>query len=192
MTFEQLLARFDALLQQHRPDYYAQLGPPTTDAEMAAVKAAFALVLPPELRHWYGWRNGQAPFCFDSLVGPYEFPSLADVADSMRINCELLADGDFVANWWRPSWFPFLTNGSGDHLCLDLEGTFTGQPGQLIEHWNDDATRTVVFPTLSAWLAAAVAAYETAGATTPEITADEAVELELALPAGFPLEFAAG
>ena len=61
MPFEQLLARLDALLQQHRPDYYAQLSPPATAAELTAFEAEFALPLPLELRHWYGWRNGQAP-----------------------------------------------------------------------------------------------------------------------------------
>ena len=192
MDFAPLLARFDALLQRHRPAYHAQLNPPAPAAELAALEAEFQLVLPPELHHWYGWRNGQPAGCFDSLVGSYEFPSVADVADSMRINCELLAAGDFVPNWWRPGWFPFLTNGSGDHLCLDLEGTFTGQPGQVLEHWHDYEARAVVFPTLSAWLAATVAAYEAAGAATLEITADDAFELELESPAGFPQEFTAG
>jgi cell wall assembly regulator SMI1 len=192
MDFTQLLARFDTLLQRHRPAYYAQLNPPAPAAELVALEGEFGVVLPPELHRWYGWRNGQPAGSFESLVGSYEFPSVADVADSMRINCELLAAGDFVANWWRPGWFPFLTNGSGDHLCLDLEGTFTGQPGQVLEHWHDDETRTVVFPTLTAWLAAAVAAYEAAGAATLAITDEDAFDLELESPAGFPLEFTAG
>lgn len=192
MDFAQLLSRFDALLQRLRPGYYALLLAPAPPPQITALETEFGIQLPPELHHWFGWRNGQAEACFDSLVGLYTFPALADIAASMRINRELLAAGDFVPNWWRPGWFPFLTNGCGDHLCLDLEGTFTGQPGQLIEHWHDGEDRTVVFPGLTAWLAAVVSAYEMAGAATPEITADEAFDLAVESPTGFPLEFEAG
>ncbi|RZJ87557.1 MAG: hypothetical protein EOO60_12060, partial [Hymenobacter sp.] len=142
MDFAQLLARLDALLQTHRPSYYTQLNPPAPAAALGAFEAEFDLQLPSELRHWFGWHDGQSPRCFDSLVGFYSLASLADMADSMRINRELLADGDFVANWWRPGWLPFVTNGGGDHLCFDLEGTFTGCAGQLIEHWHDGEART--------------------------------------------------
>lgn len=192
MTFTSLLARLDALLRAHRPAYYAQLNPPASAAALAAFEARFQLTLPPELRQWFGWHDGQRAMCFDGLVGFHELPSLEDMAESMRINRELLADGDFVANWWRPGWLPFLSNGSGNHLCLDLEGTFTGYPGQLIEHWHDDADRTVVFPTITAWLAAVVQAYETAARPHTELTDDEVADLEPESPAGFPLEFTAG
>jgi len=192
MKFAQLLARLDALLQVHRPVYYAQLNPPAPAAALAAFEAEFQLKLPPELHHWFGWHNGQPPLCFASLVGFYSLPSLEEMADTMRINCELLADGDFVANWWRPGWLPVATNGSGDHLCLDLEGTFTGHAGQLIEHWHDDKARTVAFPTITAWLAAVVQTYETAALTNPELADDKIDDFEPESPAGFPLEFAAG
>lgn len=84
------------------------------------------------------------------FVGCYSLPSLAELADTIRINRELLADGDFVTTWWRPGWRPFAINGGGDHLCLDLEGTFTGHAGQLIDHWHNDEARPVVFYTLTA------------------------------------------
>ena len=125
-------------------------------------------------------------------MGNYYVPALADMAETMRINRELLADGDFVPNWWRPGWLPFLTNGGGDEICLDPEGTFTGRPGQLIEHWHDWEARTVLFPTVTAWLAAVVTAYETAAGATAELTNDEVLNLEPEVPPGFPLEFAAG
>ncbi|GAB3637994.1 hypothetical protein GCM10027422_35840 [Hymenobacter arcticus] len=191
-TFDALLARLDALLRQHRPTYHAALNPPVSAAALAAFETEFEVPLPPELRQWLGWHDGQPARLFDSLVGLYCFPSLADMADTMRINRELLADGDFVPNWWRPTWLPFLTNGSGDHLCLDPEGTFTSQPGQLIEHWHDGEARTVLFPTLTAWLAAVVAAYEATTKGTDELTNDEVLDLEPASPASFPLAFAAG
>jgi cell wall assembly regulator SMI1 len=191
MLFTDLLSRLDDLLQQHRPDYYAALNPPATAAEIAAFEAEVGLQLPPELRAWYGWHNGQHGGCFDTLEANHECASLRDMADTMRINRELLEAGDFVANWWRPGWLPFLTNGNGDQVCLDLEGTFTGQPGQLIEHWHDWEQRDILFPNLTAWLAAVVQAYETALTETTALTAEQVFDLELEAPAGFPKEFQA-
>jgi cell wall assembly regulator SMI1 len=190
--FAMLLSRLDALLRQHRPAYLGALNPPVSVAALAAFEAEFEVRLPPELRQWLGWHDGQPAQLFDSLVGAYCFSSLADMAAAMRINRELLADGDFVPNWWRPTWLPFLTNGGGDHLCLDPEGTFTGQPGQLIEHWHDGEARTVLFPTLTAWLAALVTTYETATSPFAGLTDDEIFDLEPAPPTGFPVEFSAG
>ena len=189
--FPTLITRLDALLRQYRPDYHAALQPPVSAAAVAAFEAEFDLRLPAELRQWLGWHDGQSAELYENLVGMYSWPSLADMTATMRINRELLADGDFAPNWWRPTWLPFLTNGGGDHLCLDPEGTFTGQPGQLIEHWHDGAERTVVFPSLSAWLAAVVQAYETATAGQEHLTDEHAEDLELVSPAGFPLEFIA-
>ena len=188
MDFAHLLACLDALLQQHRPAYYAQLNPPASDAELAALEQEFDLALPPELRAWWSWRNGQQGFA--SLYGNQCLQSASGAAGTMQVQQELL--DDFVPNWWRMAWVPFLENGGGDYLCLDLEGTFTGQPGQLVEHWHDWEPRTVVFPSLTGWLAAVVAAYEQAGATHDLLTDEQADELALQSPVGFPKEFTAG
>ncbi|WP_139921774.1 SMI1/KNR4 family protein [Hymenobacter sp. DG01] len=190
MTFSSLLNRLDTLLQQHRPEYYATLGPPATGAELAAFEAEFNLVLPTELRQWFGWHNGQEGY--DSFFQNNCLQSLDSAAESMRINNELLADGDFVANWWHPAWVPFLENGGGDHVCVDLHGTFTGQVGQIIEHWHNWEARTVLFPDLTAWLAAVVQAYEQAGAESMLLTDEQLEELEPEHPKGFPQEFEAG
>lgn len=188
--FVRLLQRLDELLQRHRPDYYATLNPPATAAELAAFEAQFQLALPPELREWFGWHNGQQGF--DSFFQNNCLQSLDGAAESMRINRELLADGDFVVNWWRPGWVPFLENGGGDHVCVDLEGTFTGQTGQIMEHWHDYEARTVLFPDLLSWLAAVVRGYEAASADAALLTDEIIEELEAERPDGFPREFEAG
>lgn len=189
MEFPALLQRLDALLQRHRPAYYATLEPPAAADEIAAFEAEFRLTLPAELRLWWGWRNGQRGF--DSLIEYRSPQSVSGAAATMRVNCELLADGDFAPNWWRPAWVPLLENGGGDHLCLDLEGTFTSRPGQLLEHWHDGPERAVLFPDLTAWLAAVVAAYEKAYGDGRPLSDEEFADIELEYPAGFPQEFEA-
>lgn len=185
MEFTQLLARLNTLLHQRRPAYHATLGPPATEAELAALETEFNLTLPPELRTWWSWHNGQSGF--ESLHDYRSLQSVSSAAETMRVNLDLV--DDFVSNWWRPAWVPLLETASGDHLCLDLEGTFTGKPGQLLEHWHDGEPRTVLFPNLPAWLAAVVVAYEQGAGP---LTYEQANDLELAAPQGFPQEFAAG
>ena len=41
-----------------------------------------------------------------------------------------------------------MKDGAGDHLCLDMEGTFAGLKGQVLEFWHDDFDRNVLFPDL--------------------------------------------
>ena len=125
MLVPRFLTRLTDLLQHRRPAYHARLRPPATAGELVAFEAEFHLKLPPELRAWFAWHNGQHGFASFSPGG--SLLSLAEVAEAMRINRELLADGDFVPNWWRPAWIPLLDRASSDYLCYDLEGTFTGR-----------------------------------------------------------------
>ncbi len=178
-----LLARLDTLLHTQRPAYHAQLNPPATAADFAAFAATTGRPLPPLLQQWFGWHNGQRPSCSENLTENYMFVPLDEMAETQRINQELLDAGEFVPNWWRRDWWPLLHNGGGDHLCLDLEGTFTGRAGQMLTHWHDWEVRTVVFPSFVAWLKALVAAYEAGASEAPT---------DLTLPAGFPQRFEAG
>ncbi|HJS82989.1 MAG TPA: hypothetical protein VJ742_09180, partial [Nitrososphaera sp.] len=45
-------------------------------------------------------------------------------------------------------------------ICFDLEGTFTGKKGQLIEFRHDDAIRVIAYPSLTIWLQVLVESLE--------------------------------
>jgi cell wall assembly regulator SMI1 len=88
------------------------------------------------------------------------FQSLEDIADTKDI-CDGMIGLDFDdPKWWRRGWIPFLANGGGDHLCLDLAAEDGGVPGQLIEFWHEDADRPVTYPDLDTWLAELTASME--------------------------------
>ena len=81
--------------------------------------------------------------------------------ESRNISNECLEGGDFeLANWWHPKWIPFLHHFGGDLLCLDMDGTFGGVPGQIVYFYHDSADRTIDFPSLEKWLEAFVATLE--------------------------------
>ncbi len=58
--------------------------------------------------------------------------------------------------YWRRGWVPFLHNGGGSYLCLDLLAEDGGDPGQLIAFWKQDSDRPIEYPDLRAWIQAVI------------------------------------
>lgn len=65
------------------------------------------------------------------------------------------------SEYWRWGWVPFLHNGGGSYLCLDLAAEDGGKPGQFIGFWKADEDRPAEFPSVEAWLADLVESMET-------------------------------
>jgi cell wall assembly regulator SMI1 len=147
-----LIQQMDLWLKTNRPDYYARLQTGVLDGWLDEFETRFGLTLPAEFRELYNWRNGQEPTCSASLQRNLMFSSLEDVAASKDL-LDGMIDTDFEdPRWWRRQWVPFLSNGGGDHLCLDLAALDGGTPGQLITFYHDNARRPIRFPGVAAWL----------------------------------------
>jgi cell wall assembly regulator SMI1 len=147
-----LIDRMDRWLVAHRPQYYAQLQSGATDADFAAFDAKFSLRLPEDFRHLYRWRNGQAATCSESLQYNRMFLSLQDSAETKELFDGMIGSDFEDPRHWRRGWVPFLHNGGGSHLCVDLNAEDGGHPGQLIAFWKADDDRPVEFQSLHAWL----------------------------------------
>jgi cell wall assembly regulator SMI1 len=157
---EALIGRLDGWLAANRPDYYTCLLPGATDAELDAFEARFSLKLPPAFRQFYRWRNGQDGSCSASLWKNFMFAPLEAAAGSKQV-CDDLIGSDFEdPRWWRRGWVPFLDNGGGDHLCMDLAAEDGGTPGKLLVFYHDWEHRPVKFHSLEAWLADLVESME--------------------------------
>ena len=158
MDVDALIARLQAGLAEHRPGYFAQLQPGVDDAALDAFEQRFGLALPPAFRALYRWRNGQAVSCNDNLEGNRMFSSLEDIADTKDIFDGMIGADFEGPDWWRLGWVPFLANGGGSHLCVDVAAAQGGQPGQLIAYWKGDADRSVEHESIEAWLTEHLAA----------------------------------
>jgi cell wall assembly regulator SMI1 len=149
---ERLIQRLDSWLSTSRGGYYAQLQSGLTDSELDRFEVRMSLTLPAEFRSLYRWRNCQSPSCTESLQGNRMFSSLDEIAET-KADLDSMIRHDFDdPRWWRTSWIPFLANGGGDHLCLDLAAEDGGVPGQLISSWHDWEERTIEFASLTDWL----------------------------------------
>ncbi len=146
------IERVDRWLAMNRPDYYARLRPGATDADLDAFEVRFSLRLPVPFRVFYRWRDGQESDCTAGLQNNRMFSSLGEVAETKEM-LDGMIDSDFDdPRWWRRGWVPFLANGGGDHLCLDVAAEDGGAPGQLVAFRHDWESRSVEFPDFEAWL----------------------------------------
>jgi cell wall assembly regulator SMI1 len=147
-----LIERVDRWLAVNRPDYYASLRPGATDASLDAFEARFSLRLPGPFRAFYRWRDGQKPDCSASFQNHRMFSSLDQVAETKDMLDGMIGSDFEDPRWWQRGWVPFLANGGGDYLCLDVTAVGGGEPGQLIAFWHDWEDRSVKFPSFEAWL----------------------------------------
>jgi cell wall assembly regulator SMI1 len=155
-----LIARMDRWLASNRSDYYGLLQRGATDAELDAFEARLSLRLPAAFRQLYRWRNGQDPGSSNPLQFNRTFSMLEEVV-SAKEELDSMIGFDFEdPKYWRRGWVPFLHNGAGSYLCLDLAAEDGGQIGQLIAFWKRDEDRPVEYSSLEAWLEALVTSME--------------------------------
>jgi cell wall assembly regulator SMI1 len=157
---EALIGRMDRWLAANRPEYYALLQPGAMDVDLDSFEAQFLLKLPDAFRQLYRWRNGQDSVSSASLQMNRTFCTLDHVASSKDMLDGMIGYDFDDPRYWRRGWVPFLHNGTGSYLCLDLVAEDGGQPGHLIGFWKRDEDRPVEFPSMETWLANLVASME--------------------------------
>ena len=156
-----LIERLDRWLQENRSGYYSQLLPGLTDEKVIEFEEALGVSLPPGFKLFYKWKNGQPSESYDSFIFNLTLMPDHEVLEAVQIGKELLECGDFDrANWWSPKWIPFLSNGGGNYYCIDLEGTFSGKVGQILEFLHDDSLRPLVHESFLTSLQTTVKAFE--------------------------------
>lgn len=160
--------RFEAWLAGHWPDGLAGLNPSASDAQIADLERALGVTLPADFTACLRIHDGQDERAGGLFEGT-EFLSCARILDEWQVWKELLDAGDFAdahsapaagirADWWNPRWIPFTYDGSGNHLCLDLDPAAAGRAGQVITMWHDGAERELLAPDFGSWFAAYVRA----------------------------------
>jgi cell wall assembly regulator SMI1 len=149
-----LIAEVDRWLAVHRPSYYARLRPGVDDAALGAFESRFSLRLPTAFRELYRWRDGQPLDCGESLQGNRMFVPLDDVAETKDLLDGMIGYDFEDPRHWRRAWVPFLHNGGGSYLCVDLRAEDGGTPGQLIGFWKSEKSRPVEYRSVEVWLSA--------------------------------------
>ncbi len=166
-----LLARLDAALAKASPSLAARLRPGATDAQIAAVEKYLGFPFPPALADIYRWHDGVETKAGGRYAPPgmffsYWLAPLASLQEHHAMMREFARDGTYAKTdrggdgWWNDRWIPFFHNMEGGTVCVDTVGWSTGDVGQVLEEWHDDAARKVTYRDLDAWLETYVTALE--------------------------------
>ncbi|WP_256978378.1 SMI1/KNR4 family protein [Burkholderia sp. HI2500] len=139
------------------------LNGPASDDAIAALQTALGTRLPDAFVDSLRIHDGQAD-SGDEFYGSDALLSAHEILAQWRIWKGLVDGGDFDGvesepdpgigdDWYNLKWIPFTHDGSGNHLCIDLDPAEGGCSGQVIRVWHDDARRERVAGSFSAWLA---------------------------------------
>jgi cell wall assembly regulator SMI1 len=154
MSAKKLFDRLDRALARRRPDYYRQLRPGLSESQLDAFEAFVGYAFPDKFRALYRWRDGQSDPWLSLDRNRYFMPS-KEAKNTWEMLTGFQENGQWGPGhpqWWHRGWIPFLHNGAGSRLCLDLHGSFTGTAGQVLEFWNHFDDRPIIAPSFDVWL----------------------------------------
>ncbi|WP_249180811.1 SMI1/KNR4 family protein [Burkholderia cenocepacia] len=139
------------------------LNGPASDDDIAALQVALGATLPDALVDSLRIHDGQAALG-EAFSGSDALLSAREILAQWRIWKGLVDAGDFgdmtsepdagiADDWYNLKWIPFTHDGSGNHLCVDLDPAEGGVAGQVIRVWHDDARRERIARSFPEWLA---------------------------------------
>jgi cell wall assembly regulator SMI1 len=134
-----------------------------TDEMITSLEQKIDHTLPLDFLEFYrlmnGEKNGGYVFDYEELLTfdriLDEWTVWKDLAEGEEFADDTSDPEAGIRNdWYNVNWIPFTYNGSGDHLCLDLDPAPGGKYGQVIRMWHDDAVRTLEYASFTEWLTA--------------------------------------
>ncbi|AZA85220.1 benzoate transporter [Chryseobacterium lactis] len=149
---ENILQKLDINLRNLRPEFYNRLKNSLNDEKIKKLESRYHIQIPIDLKAFYQWKNGQESSCYDAFVNNSMFIPLDEALDTAQELTSMIGTDFEIENWWNKSWIPIFHNGGGDYICYDLEGTFTGDAGQILEFWNKDDDRNIIAGSLESFL----------------------------------------
>jgi cell wall assembly regulator SMI1 len=154
--------KLEAWIKTNAPELHRSLQKGANEKQIAKLEKHLGVELPDEYKTFLQLCNGLKD---DAEAGFYdgELLSCENVAEQWTIWKDLLAGGTFEGitrkpqkgirnDWWNLKWIPITHDGSGNHLCIDLEPARGGRPGQIITMWHDSENRSIQFSSFTEWL----------------------------------------
>lgn len=155
-------------LRKEAPELKKSLGKAATNADLSKLEAAVGVPLPDDFKASYlihnGMKDGEQAFVPEEWLNePYYLMPLEQILQEWKMMKELVDIGEFSSNesapddgiaphWWHPSWIPFISNGGGDSLCIDLAPTKKGTRGQVIQYSHESDQRRLIARSFAAFL----------------------------------------
>ncbi len=169
---EQYWKRFENWLQTNAPHLLSHINPGATQAEIDKLEKLINKKLPEDFVNFYRIHNGQdEKKGREALIDSEELMPIDGIIGQWQCWKSLLDDGTFedatsdpddgVKNdWWNPLWIPFTFDGSGNHICIDLDPATNGNVGQVMRMWHDSAYRDLYATSFSTYISTYITGLE--------------------------------
>ena len=151
-------ARIETWLAANAPPLFEALRPGVSDEAIARAEARIGMALPDAVRSVYRAHDGGSFLDFveaemldlDGVVTHHVMMNDIGWGKVPELPNLGIPHGPVKPMWWNPRWLPFV--GTGQYLCIDLDPASGGAVGQVIEYLKSAERRTVLFPSIIAWL----------------------------------------
>ena len=152
-----LWAEYTEWLSKNYPKNYAELNSPAAEDSFSVFKEATSYDFPRALRDLYRINNGGGNFAY------YDFLPMDALISQWEANKETIDYDDplpgsaYPANTIKTSsynehWVPFLHDGSGNFIGIDLDPGSSGTIGQVITFGRDERFQHVLAPSLEDYI----------------------------------------
>ena len=112
--------RIERWLAENHPRGTGVLAPGATEEALHALEETIGRPVPPPLRRSLERHDGQGEGII-TLTEGHELLGAACIADEWTMLREVSERNEPDDEWWRPSWVPLTSDGSGNGLCLDAD-----------------------------------------------------------------------
>lgn len=161
-----ILARLDAWYDAHLPRDVYRFNPPAADGEVDALERLLGIALPDAYRQLYRWHDGEDGDRRGHFYGLPLLP-LRQVQSEWRMWKRVIEDiggsryAIPAAGWpddtvdpayFNPRWIPLTSDGSGNHIGIDLDPWPLGRIGQIILFGRDEDVKVVLAESLGTFL----------------------------------------
>ncbi|WP_088702689.1 SMI1/KNR4 family protein [Rhizobium sp. R693] len=150
------MKRIDTWLAAHAPPRFLPIyREPASLEQITQAEREIGVQFHPDLHALLSFTNG-ATSSSPSLAGAFGLMTLDEMVSAYKFLLEEFPGGKNLENpnhapidadvgvrpvWWWPKWIPFMENGGGDYLCVDMDPTAGGNLGQIVIYYHDEAFR---------------------------------------------------
>ena len=138
------------------------INPPATEEELRDLELKLDVRLPEDFKSFYKVHNGQETNS-PGIIPPGILLSIEEILHQHSIWKELTNSGTFYKilsdpengiknDWYNLKWIPITHDGTGDHICIDMDPDKGGRIGQIIAFEHDNPVRIIVAPSFAEWI----------------------------------------
>ena len=133
-----------------------------SEKEIEKLEEKLNVAFPEDFKSFYQIHNGQRTDKFGMVPSGMILP-LNNILSQLQIWKKIIDSGAISGirsepelgvknDWYNLNWIPITSDGSGNHLCMDLDPAEGGRIGQIITVEHDSPERFIVAPSFEDWI----------------------------------------